>query len=146
MTKLPVELLVSFNDPNDEFNPKDYEEKFFLGVASTKGFSLINTAGYTEVDISHVYGTIEKIVVIPVDEFTPPSKTTIKFTIDPGLLSPYAAPPPYSIEFPVEKLFLWTVHYSFVPAITGMWIKTDSVTAVHVDVYVISTTSPPSVV
>lgn len=139
-TQLPVRLNIEFDDPQLSFNPPVYEEKFFSGTGFRKEYSLINTGGYIPVDISNFAGTLEKIIVIPKDVFTPASKTTVRLKINNGV------DPVYYTYLPMKKFLLYTIHEDEVSYIKEMHIKTNSITSVNVEVQLVSVVPAPSVV
>lgn len=129
---LPVNLNLEFNDPQSEFDFV-YDENFYLSGQFKKSYEIINTQSFVSVDISNFSDTLEKIIVIPRDEFVPESTTTIRFTIDGDPLANY------NIDFPCKKIFMWTVHQDFASKLLNMYVKTDSLTKIKIDVILIST-------
>lgn len=138
MSVTPVKITIDFDDPALEFLIPHYEEKFFVDGSFTKMFKLISSKGFVSVDIDNTAGTLEKIVIIPMDTVLPATKTTVRFTIDdyPN--------PSFNIDLPVKKYFLWNVHEDFEANISNMYIKTDSIIEIKILVAVVYIGAPPS--
>lgn len=136
---LPVKFIAEFDDPQLDINIQNYEEKFYLGTVAKKGFRIFHGDGFKTVDISNLYGTLAKIIVIPHDTFDPPSETTLKIHVDDGV---YAA---YDITLHLEKYLNYNVSRYLAPYITGMSLACNSLTSVKIDVILTTFIDAPPV-
>jgi hypothetical protein len=137
--QLPVLVDFRLTDPQNNID-FFYNENFYYNGDFHKRFSLTNLSNYINVDISNLSPSLEKIIIVPLDNFVPASITTVKFTLDGS------PDPDYYWEIPMKKIFIWNVHEGFISKLKKMELKTSSITEILINVYLISATDPPPVV